>query len=303
MIISKKLITIPILLTIILIFAGCELPFQKAEKTTEPPKTTTQENKTEALQEEKAKTEEKSVQAPTAETETGTVTKSLPQTERMEVKTAQIELQIKSGEFSAKQDQVISIATRYEGYIASSNAVAMDGKLKRGDITLRIPAKSFEQALVDLKKLGSVQKCNVETEEVSQEYTDLQSRLRNYQAQQDRLIDLMSEANVDQSIVIQDKLAQIQEQIEIIKGRMQYLENRTAYGTIVATLYEPEAVTPTGGWGIIDAFIEAARGFVGMINFLIIALGYLIPLGLFVWLVVWIIRLIWRKLRARKQPS
>ncbi|GAH01049.1 unnamed protein product, partial [marine sediment metagenome] len=136
-------------------------------------------------------------------------------------------------------------------------------------------------------------------QDVTQEYTDLESRLRNYQAQEEVLLDLMKQSKkVSDSLEVQRELSNVQEQIEVIKGRMNYLDDLVSFSTIEVYFYEPEPIKTAADWGFVEALKRGLRGAVRVFNGIVIALIVTAP----VWILTGIIIIIvWQVIRARKR--
>ena len=222
----------------------------------------------------------------------GTATSpSIPQSPKM-IKTANISIEVGKGEFEKKFEEAAMVADQVGGYVTKSDTSGQKGELISGTVTLRVPSKRFEDAIKRVKKLGKVQKAATGGEDVSEEYVDLQSRLKNYKAQEEALIALMAKAqSVQDTLTVQQQLTSVQEQIEIITGRLNYLQNRTDFSTIDVTVEEPGAVVPeTDEWGFITALSTAARAFLWTINAIIIIVGAVAPIIILAAAVFFLIR-------------
>lgn len=196
------------------------------------------------------------------------------------IKTASLTLKVKKGKFNQVYDQVLFLATTNGGYLAGSNSYSTTDHLVAGTLTLRLPADNFERVLSKLKKLGKLQNIDVSSQDVSQEFVDLESRLRSWRAQESLLLALMEKATtIQDSIAIQNQLAQVQQEIEQIVGRLNFLKDQTSFSSIQVTITETGIVPrPLDKWGFKEAVNQAAHAFVNTINGAIIILGYVTPL-------------------------
>lgn len=188
------------------------------------------------------------------------------------IKTAQLVLQIKSGEFEGKYDEVSAIAEGAGGWVSESKAGASGsgGTVTGGTVTIRVPSASFSRALAKIKDLGKVESISEETTDVSEEYTDLTSRLNHLRAQESVYLSLMARAQtIEESLAVQRELSALQQEAERLQGRKNYLDNRVDYSNIQVTLNEPgsSATVARGqGWGVGGAFADAAHGVVNAFN-------------------------------------
>lgn len=219
--------------------------------------------------------------------------------DRKVIKTAYIDLEIETGEFEATLSKLTNLAEQNGGFISNSQSFSdAEGNMTSGNITLRIPSDKYTSALEKVKDMGTVKSTSSSGQDVTQEYIDLESRLRNYEAQEDVLLDLMAQSKrVTDTLEVQRELSIVQEQIEIIKGRMQYLDDLISFSTIEVFFHEPEPITTTG-WGFVEALKNGLRGAVKVLNWLAAAILFTSPL----WILAGIILLIvWRVIKARNR--
>ena len=219
--------------------------------------------------------------------------------DRKVIKTAYIELEIKAGEFDEVLSKLTNLAEQNGGFISNSQSYSdSEGNMTSGNITIRIPSNKYTSALEKVKEMGTVKSTSGSGQDVTQEYTDLESRLRNYKVQEEVLLDLMTQSKkVTDTLEVQRELSIVQEQIEIIKGRMQYLDDLISFSTIDVYFHEPEPITATG-WGFVESLKNGLRGAVKVLNWLAAAILFTSPL----WILAGIILLIvWRVIKARNR--
>jgi hypothetical protein len=142
-------------------------------------------------------------------------------------------------------DGVTQIAADTLGYILSVRTWYQEG-FKYATMTIGVPVNEFENALRRLRALGlKVQDENASGTDVTDQYVDLESRLRNLEATEARIRTFLDKAlTVEESLEVNQKLAEITAQIEQVKGQMNYLRDRSAYSTITVHL-SPQIPTPT----------------------------------------------------------
>jgi hypothetical protein len=170
-------------------------------------------------------------------------------TNRKIIKNADIRLLVKDTNVAvSRTTQVIS---DLGGYIISSRIWYQDyygNNLMYATITLGIPVDEFEHALNRMRDLSiRVLDENASGEDVTDQYVDLESQLTNLEATRARILEFLEDAKtVEEALRINQELASIESQIEQIKGRMNFLSDRSAFSTITAN-FEPEfpVLTPT----------------------------------------------------------
>jgi hypothetical protein len=120
-------------------------------------------------------------------------------------------------------DAVERIGRDTGGYLAS-----------RGDnaIVIRVPRDRFDDAIGRVERLGDVVHRDIKAEDVTDQYVDLQARLKNAHAMRDQLLELLRRANVKEAIEIETELGKVTEQIEVMEGKLKLLRDQIAFSTI-----------------------------------------------------------------------
>ena len=207
------------------------------------------------------------------------------------IRTANVSVEVANGRFDATLDRLFSISTDLGGYISGSTANTDSGSLRSGTITFQVPSDKFNQALTQVRALGKVQNFNIGGQDVSQQYTDLQSRLKNAEAQHDAMLALLGQAHtVNEIIAVQNQLGTITGQIEQLKGQIDYYDHATSYSTISVAVHEAAVVARAAdSWGFTTSVSNALHGFVNTLDYILVGLGnagpvvVLLLLGLLAW--------------------
>jgi len=189
----------------------------------------------------------------------------LPSTEeeRMIVRTGDMSLVVE--DVVEARDEIAQLAVRLDGYVVSSR-ISGEEQDRTGWISIRVPDEKFDQALAELRELAvRITSESTDSRDVTEEYVDLQSRLRNAEATESQYLTLLEKAeDVDDILRIYEKLSQVRRDIEQIKGRMQYLE-RTSSMSLISVHLKPLATAKPlvrAGWNAIEILKSAVRGFV-----------------------------------------
>ncbi len=104
-------------------------------------------------------------------------------------------------------------------------------------IVIRVPSRDFDGAMLQIAKLGDVLHKNVSVEDVTEEYFDLQVRIRNLQAVRDRLEQLLKKADkVPDAIAVERELQRVTTQLERLKGRMKLMGELVRFSTITVNV-------------------------------------------------------------------
>jgi hypothetical protein len=172
---------------------------------------------------------------------------------RMIIKDAQVRLLVKDTDRAI--DGVTQMVGDLGGYIISPRTwyQTEDGSetnspngAKYATLTLGVPVERFETALQRLHGLSlRVLDENATGQDVTSEYVDLESNLKNLQATRDRIRGFLDQATtVEEALKVNEQLAQVEGQIDQVQGRMKYLSGRAAFSTITVDL-QPDLQTPT----------------------------------------------------------
>jgi hypothetical protein len=103
-------------------------------------------------------------------------------------------------------------------------------------IVIRVPVARFQEAIGRLEKLGDVTSRDISAEDVTQEYVDLEVRIKSARAVRERLEQLLTRAGkVDESIAIERELERVVGEIEKLEGRLKFLQDRAVFSTISVT--------------------------------------------------------------------
>jgi hypothetical protein len=236
--------------------------------------------------------------------------------DRMVIYNAEMEIAVENPENA--MEAVIKMAQDAGGFVVSSNLSRTyyeEGNLPRASLTVRVPAGQLDSIMAAIRNLTPVPDEdvifeNVSGQDVTAEYTDLESRLRNLEAAEQALVELMEQAQDPEDVLnIFDELTYYRGEIEVVKGRMRYLEESADLSVISLTIIPKESLRPIEivGWkpvgtvkDAVEALIKAGQFVVdAAIWFGIFCLPFLIPVGIGVYILVRILR----KRKAKKQAQ
>jgi len=203
--------------------------------------------------------------------------------------------------------KITAAAESLGGFVVTSefkqNPVSAGAKPSQSvTVVARVPASQFAAALEQIRNAGErVVQEKVSGQDVSEEYLDVEARLRNKKALEGQFLEIMKQARkVEDALDVQTQLADVRTEIERLEGRRRFLENQAALSTITTTLQMPQPIiaATTAGFGttIKQAFGDAVDTAASIVLFVIQAVIVLVPIAFFFGLPVW---LIWRVLRRR----
>jgi hypothetical protein len=231
-----------------------------------------------------------------------------PSQERLVIQN--VDLTIVVADPKAKVEAVAALAKTMGGFVVSSNiyqSYTDNGvPVPEASMTIRVPAERLEEALTEIKSdTVEVRTENRSGQDVTKEYVDLKSRLRTYEDAEEQLRTILEEKTSPEEVLdVFNQMMYYREQIELIKGQMQYYEEAAALSAINLTIIAQEKVQPLeiGGWRLqgtardaVQTLINFIQGFVRFVIWLAIAI---IPISLIVLLLLWalwkLFRFVWR---------
>jgi uncharacterized protein DUF4349 len=239
-------------------------------------------------------------QADSGSTTQPTTAETLP-LDRMIIRTSNVALTVEDVE--ATLASIRNIAANADGYVATSQTQYVGDK-QTASMTVQIPAKSFDNVLDQVRKLAvKVDSENTTSQDVTEEYTDLQSQINNLKATEAGMVRLLDKAtSMNDIIAIQRELTTVRGQIEKAQGRVNFLQRRTDYSTLTVKLSpvaaEVEALA-TSTWQPLRTISRAWQASLNTISAVadavlavVVFLWWLIPIAAVgIWL--------WRRQRRR----
>jgi len=163
------------------------------------------------------------------------------------VRTATVDLEVGKDRLNDTINRAADVVTRAKGIYVGSSTSVPDGDPASGQVTFRVPVDAFEPVLRELKGLGTYRGEQSSTEDVTNQYVDLNGQLAAWRAQERVYLRLLDRArSIADVIAVQNQLQQVQSNIERLKGQLNHLEDQSSFSTIVLHLSEPGAAGPAG---------------------------------------------------------
>ncbi|MFH1646735.1 MAG: DUF4349 domain-containing protein [Chloroflexota bacterium] len=157
------------------------------------------------------------------------------ESDRMVIRTGDLSLVVT--DVAGAIEQITRLAESYNGFVVSSN-VWQERDRMMGNIAIRVDAAHFDDAIHGLHGLAvEVRQESTSGQDVTEEYIDLSSRLKNLEAAEAQLLKLMEQAGkVSDILEVQRELVKTRGEIEQTRGRMQYLEQSSSMSFIQVRL-------------------------------------------------------------------
>lgn len=222
-----------------------------------------------------------------------------------------MDLQVETTDFDPLITSLQAKVAEYQGYIEQSdisgNSITNQGRpsKKSAHMTLRIPAEKLDLFISQVEAAGNITYKSESVSDVTLQYSDIESRLKTLRMEQERLWELLAQADTTEAIILlEERLTEVSSEIESSESRIRYLDNSVTYSTVYLTIDEVDIESPTQPE---TAWQQIQRGFTrNLINLMdnltqfMISLLSNLPVILFLALLVFIIVMVIRRINKRK---
>jgi hypothetical protein len=214
------------------------------------------------------------------------------------IKTANLDFETQ--ELEKTHQTILNLTAQYKGIVQSDNSGKSYDRIYR-NVTLRVPSENFQLVVDGISDgVAFFDQRVITRQDVTEEFVDIQARLRAKKELENRYLDLLKQAkNVKEMLEIERELSQIREEIEAKEGRLKFLESRVSMSTINISFYKTTVETGVrvsygakmgnslkGGWEGVSIF------FLGIL--------YLWPLFLIAIIVILVVRRLIKRSRKKK---
>ncbi|GAB6988429.1 DUF4349 domain-containing protein [Paenibacillus pini] len=217
------------------------------------------------------------------------------------------------GDYASAQNEVRNLVTLSGGYIVNYTETQSANE-QGGTFVMKVPADGFSSFLGKIEKIKhkTIQR-SMEGQDVSEEYVDLESRLKAKQLMEEQYTAFMKKSTKTSDLVsFANELERIQTEIEQIKGRMRYIDQNVSFSTVELRLYQSEKdikntneVTPEDPLSTraSNALQGSLTVLIDVLQWTVIILSGAVPVLIPIAIILIIVRLIRRSRRSRKEEA
>jgi hypothetical protein len=215
-----------------------------------------------------------------------------------------------------RMKEIGALAQELGGFVVSSNLyqsyTSNYVQVPEATVVIRIPAEKLDEVLESIKKDAvEVQSENRSGQDVTAEYVDLKSRLKNLESAEAQLQEILDGATETEDVVnVFNQLVYYREQIELVTGQIEYYDQAAALSAVSVRLIAEETIQPIeiGPWqpkGValeaVQDLVDFSKGFVEfLIRFVLYTLPVLVMIGIPLYLAFLGIRALFRKMRGNR---
>lgn len=222
-------------------------------------------------------------------------------------------LSIETVEFDKAVETLKASLNEYKGYMQSSNishpGVGSDNykTYRNADFVVRIPKESFQDFLKSAETMGVITNENTGSEDITKQYYDTETRLKVYEAQEARYLELLNEAKTMEDILtIEKQLTEVRYNIEYLAGYKNQMNDLVDYGTVNISLHEVDEPTKAidnpknFGGKIVNAFANSLKSLKNVGTSLILIIVAVIPYAVILGVFSWIAFYVYKKINKNK---
>jgi Domain of unknown function (DUF4349) len=234
--------------------------------------------------------------------------------DRKIIKNAELTLEVTSP--TDGQRTVASIAESHGGFVVTSETKLLENRdpSKRTvevKLIVRVPANQFDSAVASIEKISTnVLHRGISGSDVTEEFIDLEARIRTQKALEVQFIEIMKQANnISDALEVQRQISGVRTEIEKLEGRKRFLENRSSLSTITIDLKSPVAIAVnTSGFGrslresVSDSVSVASAIVLGVTRLFIVSIPIIVLIILPIGLVASIFVRRMRRMRLAQAP-
>lgn len=235
--------------------------------------------------------------APSAAYEEGSYDSSYGGENRVVIQTGSLSLKVQEGSLEEKIASVRGFVSQVGGVYTGISYYETESD-KNYYVTVKVPPAKFDEFVAKLKTIGEIKSMDTSLEDVTEQYTDINTRITNLEAELARLNRLYDRAeNISDILSIEREVTRVQTQLDLYNQQKLDLERRSAMSTIQVRVYEEKPEVQTS---LLLPLEQLLAIFLGALSFGIMllagAVGFLLPLAI----VVWILWKLWKHFKGKK---
>lgn len=219
-------------------------------------------------------------------------------TDKKVMKDGSLDIRVQNADEAA--ESIRQIAEAKGGSVEQSNFWRTTDDVKTGSVTVKVPVDKFDETFTELKKVATfIVSESVSGSDVTEQFIDLQARLKNKKAQEEALQNVLNKAEkVSDIIDVTRALGNVRAEIESLEGQIRYFNNQTDLAALTVLITEDTRVTPDGSFRPGQSLAEAVSELLwslgkiatGLMMFVIVALPIFLVFGLVFWIIFIVVR-------------
>ncbi|HHX11783.1 MAG TPA: DUF4349 domain-containing protein [Clostridiales bacterium] len=226
-----------------------------------------------------------------------------------------VNMEVETKEFDVLINSINEKITELEGYVESSNVSGRsynyNNDLRRGRIVARIPKNSLDSFTDNISDIANVINSTSDTENVTLQYVDIESRKKSLEIEQDRLWALLEkEETIEDIITLESRLSSIRYELQNYESTLRTFDNQVEYSTVTLSIYEVERTSPSSEevktvgnrikTGFSDTIYNISEGLKNFAVWFVVNLPYIIIWAVIITVAVLVTKRIIKKVQVKE---
>lgn len=186
--------------------------------------------------------------------------------ERRIIYTGHLRVQVQ--DFDESRALFLALIEKHKGYITSAEVIGQTGTSRTANWSVRVPVADFQKFVDAASDLGVQESFRTESQDVTEEYVDLEARIKNKRIQEERLNEMMrtAEGKIEELLKLEQEITRVRGEIEQIQGRLNYLSRLTTMATVHVSYREVNEYRPPTAPGFGDQIDTAFSNSIGSLT-------------------------------------
>lgn len=226
---------------------------------------------------------------------------------------ARVDLVVQS--LTSAEQELSKLIKTHGGYLAETDVGGRSGLRRQGTWKVRVPVLQFDGFLAAVVRLGELQQTHIDSQDVTQEFYDLEARIANKQEEEKRLLKHLADSTgkLEDILAVERELSRVRGEVEQMQGRLRYLANQADLSTVTITASELRDYIPPVSASFATqvgrTFRESIARLVDLAKFLALIVVAAVPWFLVLALIgapTWVVARRWlsaRSVRAATRPG
>ena len=244
-----------------------------------------------------------------SETDEASAADAARSVERKIIYSSDVHLVLKKTNFEEFDKEIRSLLEKYEGYHSLVTFEGNRGYGRSGKWVLRVPVRHYQTFVAAVKDLGVPELVQENSQDVTDEFVDLDARLANQKRLEQRILEVLDQVSgkIGEVLEVERELSRVRETIERLEGRMRQLKDRVSMTTVKLFVREDEDYQPPQALSFGEEMgeswsgsIAAMKSFFKELILFVIALS---PWLLILFGLLLLIRRFFRRLLAKRRKT
>jgi len=222
-----------------------------------------------------------------------------------------VSVEAETDDLDASLSTLASRISAMGGYVEDQTIRSNASGSRYASMTIRVPVDQMDSFVTYIRDQSNVTYYTESAEDVTLQYVATESRIAALETERERLMDLMAKAeDMSDLLMIEQRLTDVLTELEQVQSQLRVYDNLVDYGTIHLSLSQVKEYTPVEeqdvwqriGSGFMDGLENLGNGCVELFVMIVVAIPYLIPIGLISVVIILVVRN-HRKKKAQKEKE